>query len=84
MKLTGFTVSEKGGKPSLIVSYKVMDKDENEDSINRNVDDQDRISRMGGDMDALVIDMPGGEGVNLDILPNDSIVNYWRFVQTTE
>jgi hypothetical protein len=78
IKITGLTVSKKGGAQSLLVSYEVLDRDAAEKSIGQNTGAEESLTKVGG-MDALALKMPDGDNVRKSsVKNNDSVVEYWK------
>jgi hypothetical protein len=78
IKITGLTVSRKGGAQSLLVSYEVLDKDAAERGINLNTGAEESLAKVDG-MDALALKMPDGDNIRKSsVKNNDSVVEYWK------
>jgi hypothetical protein len=80
IKISGFTVSERGGKSTLIVSYQVLDQNDADKDIDGNTDREKSLSKADG-LDALVINMVENGGGRGNVTSNDGVMNYWRFMQ---
>jgi hypothetical protein len=84
VRISGFTLSEKGNVSTLIVSYQVLDKDAAKNSLNNNImNERDNLSKADG-MDALVIKMPDTDESIPLVTSNDAVVNYWRVWKPTQ
>ncbi|MDR1650448.1 MAG: hypothetical protein LBR87_01520, partial [Synergistaceae bacterium] len=77
MKMTGFTVSEKGDTKTLIITYEVLDQAAAEASITAATGSEDTVSRVGGDLPALAVRLTSSGGTRPLIKSNDGVLNYW-------
>ncbi|MDR1510576.1 MAG: hypothetical protein LBS53_13165 [Synergistaceae bacterium] len=77
IRITSFTISEKGSD-TLVAAYQVLDQKSANSDISEHVSKEELLSKVG-DLDALVIKMLEGGGGGSGITSNDSMVNYWRY-----
>jgi hypothetical protein len=80
LKITGFTLSEMGGAPSLLVTYEILDIAAANASLNDADAQEMSITRSEGDLDFMTITLETSS-VTLNVSSNDQIVNYWRFIE---
>ena len=76
LKIAGFTHSVEGNKQSLILTYDVLNQAEADASIQQALDEEG-VYELGGDLNALVIELVGGGNKNPDVVSGDAQMTYW-------
>ncbi|MDR0653342.1 MAG: hypothetical protein LBG12_08555, partial [Synergistaceae bacterium] len=80
IKITGLTHSEKGKKDTLLVHYEMLDAVEAASSVNDNTTAEDSLKKSPLP-NTLVITELGGSARTTNVISNDQVVNYWRYIE---
>jgi hypothetical protein len=80
IKITGFTTSMTG-RPTLFITYNILDRAAANLSINSATDGEKYLSRSEGDLDFMSLTLTDKSDNPPPITSNDGVINYWRYYE---
>jgi hypothetical protein len=81
LKITGFTHSEMGKKDTLLIHFERLNIADANNSINEATSEEDKLAKSDLANTLELIELGSGGAGTTNIISNDQVVNYWRYIE---